>query len=175
MTHNVFQQDDIDETIRVWKANSLILRFWINIMKNPCFFLDVSLHDLVDSSMTVIASTLMECCSTGNTQVGDQDPINKQLFNKTIMQFRAKVIPFYNKVKESPKVTQQQVVEYIQKEIYQKNGKPEIYPYEALEQMLHYFKKYQQQIVSRLDDELGDTPEVSELTQELEYFCFCNS
>ena len=56
----------------------------------------------------------MECCSTGQNQVGDQDPINKQLFNKTIMQFRAKVIPFYNKVKEAPKVTQKEVVDYIQ-------------------------------------------------------------
>ena len=56
----------------------------------------------------------MECYSTGQNQIGDTDPINKQLFNKTIMQFRAKVIPFYNKVKEAPKVTQQQVVDYIQ-------------------------------------------------------------
>ena len=68
----------------------------------------------VDASVTVIAGTLMECCSTGQNQVGDQDPINKQLFNKTIMQFRAKVIPFYNKVKEAPKVTQKEVVDYIQ-------------------------------------------------------------
>ena len=68
----------------------------------------------MDASVTVIAGTLMECCSTGQNQVGDQDPINKQLFNKTIMQFRAKVIPFYNKVKEAPKVTQKEVVDYIQ-------------------------------------------------------------
>ena len=63
--------------------------------------------------MTVIATTLMECCSTGQNQVNDQDPINKQLFNKTIMEFRGKVIPFYTKVKQSPPVTQEQVVEYI--------------------------------------------------------------
>ena len=64
--------------------------------------------------MTVIATTLMECCSTGQNQVNDQDPINKQLFNKTIMQFRAKVIPFYNKVKDDVKITQDQAVQYIQ-------------------------------------------------------------
>ena len=64
--------------------------------------------------MTVIATTLMECCSTGQNQVNDQDPINKQLFNKTIMQFRAKVIPFYNKVKDDAKITQDQAVQYIQ-------------------------------------------------------------
>ena len=63
--------------------------------------------------MTVIATTLMECCSTGRDQVNDQDPINKQLFNKTIMEFRGKVIPFYNKVKQAPKIDQQQVVDYI--------------------------------------------------------------
>ena len=67
----------------------------------------------VDSSMTVIASTLMECCSTGLGQVGDQDPINKQLFNKTIMQFRAKVISFYEKVKNEKPVSQKEVVDYI--------------------------------------------------------------
>ena len=63
--------------------------------------------------MTVIASTLMECCSTGQNQVGDQDPINKQLFNKTINQFREKVIPFYEKVRQAPSVSQEAVVKYI--------------------------------------------------------------
>ena len=63
--------------------------------------------------MTVIASTLMECCSTGQNQVGDQDPINKQLFNKTIMQFRTKVISFYDQVKNANPVTQKEVIDYI--------------------------------------------------------------
>ena len=39
-------EETIEETTRIWKANCLMLRFWINIMKNPGFFLDVPVPEL---------------------------------------------------------------------------------------------------------------------------------
>ena len=63
--------------------------------------------------MTVVASTLMECCQ-GQGQIGDQDPVNRQLFNKTILEFREKVVTFYDKVHKANPVTEEDVIKYIQ-------------------------------------------------------------
>ena len=65
--------------------------------------------------MTVVASTLMECCQ-GQGQVGDHDPVNRQLFNKTIQEFRDKVVQFYDKVKTAKPVTESDVVKYMKVE-----------------------------------------------------------
>ena len=63
--------------------------------------------------MTVVASTLMECCNGGDGQIGEQDPINRQLFNKTILEFREKVVPFYEKVRSAKPVSETDVINYI--------------------------------------------------------------
>ncbi|TMS05053.1 Plexin-B2 [Larimichthys crocea] len=46
-----------DETIHIWKTNSLPLRFWVNILKNPHFTFDVHVSEVVDASLSVIAQT----------------------------------------------------------------------------------------------------------------------
>uniref|UniRef100_A0A3P9PBQ0 Plexin cytoplasmic RasGAP domain-containing protein n=1 Tax=Poecilia reticulata TaxID=8081 RepID=A0A3P9PBQ0_POERE len=39
---------DDPETVHIWKTNSLPLRFWVNILKNPQFVLDVQVTDSID-------------------------------------------------------------------------------------------------------------------------------
>uniref|UniRef100_A0A671U5W7 Plexin b1a n=1 Tax=Sparus aurata TaxID=8175 RepID=A0A671U5W7_SPAAU len=51
------------ETIHIWKTNSLPLRFWINILKNPQFIFDVQTSDHVDAVLSVIAQTFMDSCT----------------------------------------------------------------------------------------------------------------
>ena len=55
----------------------------------------------------------MECCQ-GQGQIGDQDPVNRQLFNKTICEFREKVVAFYDKVQNAKPVSEAEVINYIQ-------------------------------------------------------------
>ena len=43
---------------------SLILRFWVNLVKNPEFVFDVHKSHAVDSCLSVIAQALMDSCST---------------------------------------------------------------------------------------------------------------
>ncbi|KAG8517997.1 Plexin-B2 [Galemys pyrenaicus] len=52
-----------EDTIHIWKTNSLPLRFWVNILKNPHFIFDVHVPEVVDASLSVIAQTFMDACT----------------------------------------------------------------------------------------------------------------
>uniref|UniRef100_A0A8C9XB68 Plexin b1b n=1 Tax=Sander lucioperca TaxID=283035 RepID=A0A8C9XB68_SANLU len=58
------------ETIHIWKTNSLPLRFWINIVKNPQFIFDVQASDHVDAVLSVIAQTFMDSCTIAEHKLG---------------------------------------------------------------------------------------------------------
>jgi hypothetical protein len=58
------------EVLHAWKSNCLPLRFWVNFIKNPDFILDVNKTPTIDSSLSVIAQTLMDSCSTSEHRLG---------------------------------------------------------------------------------------------------------
>uniref|UniRef100_A0A3Q2Y3Z9 Plexin cytoplasmic RasGAP domain-containing protein n=1 Tax=Hippocampus comes TaxID=109280 RepID=A0A3Q2Y3Z9_HIPCM len=58
------------ETIHIWKTNSLPLRFWINILKNPQFIFNVQTSDHVDAVLFVIAQTFMDSCTIADHKLG---------------------------------------------------------------------------------------------------------
>ena len=43
--------------------NSLTLRFWVNLVKNPEFVFDVGKSHTVDACLSVVAQALMDSCS----------------------------------------------------------------------------------------------------------------
>ena len=45
---------DVD-VVHMWKNNSIPLRFWVNLIKNPEFVFDINKSAVVDSSLSVIA------------------------------------------------------------------------------------------------------------------------
>lgn len=49
---------------------SLLLRFWVNTLKNPQFIFDVRVSDNVDANLTVIAQTFIDACTTAEHKVG---------------------------------------------------------------------------------------------------------
>lgn len=51
-------------------VNSLPLRFWINILKNPQFIFDVQNSDHVDAVLSVIAQTFMDSCTIADHKLG---------------------------------------------------------------------------------------------------------
>uniref|UniRef100_A0A8D3AMV0 Plexin B3 n=1 Tax=Scophthalmus maximus TaxID=52904 RepID=A0A8D3AMV0_SCOMX len=61
---------DDPETVHIWKTNSLPLRFWVNILKNPQFVLDVQVTDSIDAILSVIAQTFIDSCTTSEHKVG---------------------------------------------------------------------------------------------------------
>uniref|UniRef100_A0A8C2SCM3 Sema domain-containing protein n=1 Tax=Capra hircus TaxID=9925 RepID=A0A8C2SCM3_CAPHI len=64
--HGISDQD----TVHIWKTNSLPLRFWINIIKNPQFVFDVQTSDNMDAVLLVIAQTFMDACTLADHKLG---------------------------------------------------------------------------------------------------------
>lgn len=55
--------------------SSLPLRFWVNILKNPQFVLDVQVTDSIDAILSVIAQTFIDSCTTSEHKVGRVRPV----------------------------------------------------------------------------------------------------
>ncbi|XP_038596331.1 plexin-B1 isoform X2 [Tachyglossus aculeatus] len=79
------------ETIHIWKTNSLPLRFWINIIKNPQFVFDVQTSDNMDAVLLVIAQTFMDSCTLADHKLGRDSPINKLLYARDIPRYKQMV------------------------------------------------------------------------------------
>uniref|UniRef100_A0A8C9SWT0 Plexin b1b n=1 Tax=Scleropages formosus TaxID=113540 RepID=A0A8C9SWT0_SCLFO len=119
------------ETIHIWKTNSLPLRFWINIVKNPQFIFDVQASDNVDAVLSVIAQTFMDSCTIAEHKLGRDSPINKLLY--------ARDIPRYKQMVESFVFTQ--------------NYSGELNYLVALHELYKYINKYYDQIITALEED----------------------
>ncbi|VDO25803.1 unnamed protein product [Onchocerca flexuosa] len=87
-----------DETaVRSWKVNIWILRFWVNILSNIDYVLDVKRIPAVDGSLAVIAQTLVDAFSNANYKFEKESPSSKLLFAKDIKRYRTQVANFFPK------------------------------------------------------------------------------
>ncbi|OZC09893.1 hypothetical protein X798_02999 [Onchocerca flexuosa] len=87
-----------DETaVRSWKVNIWILRFWVNILSNIDYVLDVERIPAVDGSLAVIAQTLVDAFSNANYKFEKESPSSKLLFAKDIKRYRTQVANFFPK------------------------------------------------------------------------------
>lgn len=84
---------DINDTdiVHAWKSNSLPLRFWVNFIKNPDFIFDVNKTVTVDASLSAIAQTFMDACSTTEHRLGKDSPSNKLLFAKVSLNWKISI------------------------------------------------------------------------------------
>lgn len=65
--------------------SSLLLRFWVNVIKNPEFVFDVDKSVTADSCLSVVAQTFMDACAQGEApRLGKDSPSNKLLFAKDL-------------------------------------------------------------------------------------------
>uniref|UniRef100_A0AAQ4RTT6 Plexin-B1 n=1 Tax=Gasterosteus aculeatus aculeatus TaxID=481459 RepID=A0AAQ4RTT6_GASAC len=126
------------ETIHIWKTNSLPLRFWINILKNPQFIFDVQTSDHVDAVLSVIAQTFMDSCTIADHKLGRDSPINKLLY--------ARDIPRY---KQMPDVSAPVCVSTLTKQNYA----AEVNSLVALHELYKYINKYYDQIITALEED----------------------
>uniref|UniRef100_A0A8C7F4H3 Plexin b1a n=1 Tax=Oncorhynchus kisutch TaxID=8019 RepID=A0A8C7F4H3_ONCKI len=127
LQHNITDS----ETIHIWKTNSLPLRFWINILKNPQFIFDVQASDHVDAVLSVIAQTFMDSCTIAEHKLGRDSPINKLLY--------ARDIPRYKQMVESG--------------LTEHNYAGEVNYLVALHELYKYINKYYDQIITALEED----------------------
>uniref|UniRef100_A0A8C5A245 Plexin B3 n=1 Tax=Gadus morhua TaxID=8049 RepID=A0A8C5A245_GADMO len=89
---------DDPETVHIWKTNSLPLRFWVNILKNPQFVFDVQVTDSIDAVLSVIAQTFIDSCTTSEHKVGRDSPVNKLLYAREIPRYKQMVERYYSDI-----------------------------------------------------------------------------
>ncbi|XP_028640290.1 plexin-B1-like [Grammomys surdaster] len=103
--HGISDQD----TIHIWKTNSLPLRFWINIIKNPQFVFDVQTSDNMDAVLLVIAQTFMDACTLADHKLGRDSPINKLLYARDIPRYKQMVERYYADIRQTVAASDQEM------------------------------------------------------------------
>lgn len=141
------------DIVHTWKSNSLLLRFWVNIIKNPEFVFDMNKSTIVDSCLSVIAQTFMDSCSTAEHRLGKDSPSNKLLFAKDIPRYRQQVSQFYMAVYNAPPVTDQDM-EKLMTELSMANS-VDFNVSVALTELYKYARKYRFELAEALEDSVA--------------------
>ncbi|KAK2899118.1 hypothetical protein Q8A67_010536 [Cirrhinus molitorella] len=137
------------DTLHIWKTNSLPLRFWVNILKNPQFVFDIDKTDHMDACLSVIAQAFIDACSLSDLQLGKDSPTNKLLYAKEIPEYKKRVQCYYKQIQEMAPLSEQEMNAHLAEE--SRRYRNEFNTNLALVEVYKYAKKYRNQVVSALD------------------------
>ncbi|XP_042307160.1 plexin-D1 isoform X2 [Sceloporus undulatus] len=137
------------DTLHIWKTNSLPLRFWVNILKNPQFVFDIDKTDHIDACLSVIAQAFIDACSISDLQLGKDSPTNKLLYAKEIPEYRKIVQKYYKQIHDMPPLSEQEMNAHLAEE--SRKYRNEFNTNVAMTEIYKYAKRYRSQIVNALD------------------------
>ncbi|GFR87280.1 plexin-A4 [Elysia marginata] len=157
------------EVVHTWKCNSLPLRFWVNIIKNPDFVFDINKPRIVDSCLSVVAQTFMDSCSTSEHRLGKDSPSNKLLFAKDIAQYRKLVEKFFTEVREIQPLSEQEMNAFLAK--ISRTSPKLFYISSALGELYKYVSKYKNELMEVL--ELDNQAKAMQLSSKLGHVVTC--
>ncbi|KAM3872597.1 plexin-B3 [Diretmus argenteus] len=142
---------DDPETVHIWKTNSLPLRFWVNILKNPQFVLDVQVTDSMDAVLSVIAQTFIDSCTTSEHKVGRDSPVNKLLYAREIPRYKQLVERYYSDIHSAASGCYQEM----NSTLTELSGSfaTEMNSLVALHELYKYINKYYDQIIMSLEED----------------------
>ena len=81
--------------VHIWKNNSVALRFWINLCKNPTFLFDITTPASMTGNLSVIAQVMMDACSTSKQNLNPSSPANKLMYRAEVAKYKKKVKKLY--------------------------------------------------------------------------------
>uniref|UniRef100_A0A8D3E4K5 Plexin-B1 n=1 Tax=Scophthalmus maximus TaxID=52904 RepID=A0A8D3E4K5_SCOMX len=139
------------ETIHIWKTNSLPLRFWINVVKNPQFIFDVQASDHVDAVLSVISQTFMDSCTIAEHKLGRDSPINKLLYARDIPRYKQMVERYYADIRQTISASDQEMNSALAE--LSRNYSGELNYLVALHELYKYINKYYDQIITALEED----------------------
>ncbi|TSK13569.1 Plexin-C1 [Bagarius yarrelli] len=138
------------DVLHIWKTNSLPLRFWVNILKNPNFvFSDLEKTPHLDSCLSVIAQAFMDSFSLTDHQLGKHAPTNKLLYAKDIPQYKQEVKTYYKLVRDQQPVSTQDFEVFLQEQ--SKKHEEEFNEPAALRELYKYMERYFTEIEQHLE------------------------
>ncbi|KAM7377995.1 hypothetical protein PAMA_013077 [Pampus argenteus] len=151
------------DVLHIWKTNSLPLRFWINILKNPQFVFDMEKAEHLDGCLSVIAQAFMDSFSLSDNQLGKHTPTNKLLYAKDIIKFKQEVKAYYKQVRNQSPVTDTEFKAFLQEE--SKKHVNEFNEAAALREIFKFIQKY----FTEIKEKLGQNGAPHELTEQLHH------
>lgn len=98
------------EIIYAWKCNSLPLRFWVNLLKNPNFLFDLEKTPVLDCNLNVIAQAFLDSCSFDHQVLNKESHSAKLLFARDIPRYREMVRKYYDDIRCLPKIRKDQML-----------------------------------------------------------------
>ncbi|XP_051914957.1 plexin-D1-like [Hippocampus zosterae] len=137
------------DTLHIWKTNSLPLRFWVNILKNPQFVFDIDKTDHMDACLSVIAQAFIDACSVSDLQLGKDSPTNKLLYAKEIPEYKKRVQCYYRQIQEMPPLSEQEMNAHLAEE--SRKYRNEFNTNLALTEIYKYAKRYRNQVTNALE------------------------
>ncbi|KAM6291700.1 plexin-C1 [Porphyrio hochstetteri] len=156
------------DVVHIWKTNSLPLRFWVNILKNPQFVFDIKKTSHIDGCLSVIAQAFMDAFSLAEQTLGKEAPTNKLLYAKDIPLYKKEVKAYYKAIRDLPPLTASEVEEFLTQESMKHEN--EFNEKVALIEIYRYIVKYYDEIVSKLERERGFEEVQKQLQQVRELF-----
>ncbi|XP_062860127.1 plexin-C1-like [Trichomycterus rosablanca] len=137
------------DVLHIWKTNSVPLRFWVNILKNPNFvFSDLEKTSHLDACLSVIAQAFMDSFSLTDQQLGKHAPTNKLLYAKDIPQYKQEVKTYYKLVRDQPSVSSQAFKDFLSEE--SKKHENEFSEPAALRELYKYMQRYFSEIIEKV-------------------------
>ncbi|XP_063219970.1 plexin-A1 [Bacillus rossius redtenbacheri] len=139
------------EVVHTWKSNSLPLRFWVNLIKNPNFVFDIHKSNIVDSCLSVVAQTFMDSCSTSDHRLGKDSPSSKLLYAKDIPVYKEWVERYYCDIKTMQAISDQDMNAMLAEE--SRLHTSEFNTNCALHELYTYAVKYNEQLTVTLEED----------------------
>ncbi|XP_061187688.1 plexin-B-like isoform X2 [Saccostrea echinata] len=139
------------EVVYNWKCNSVPLRFWVNIIKNPEFVYDINKTNIVDSCLSVVAQAFMDSCSTSDQNLGKDSPSNKLLFAKDIPQYKCLVEKYFEDIRAMPAVSDQDLSAYLNE--VSRMATDRFTKENALHELYNYVHEYSNAINESLEED----------------------
>lgn len=139
------------EVVHTWKSNSLPLRFWVNLIKNPNFVFDIHKSNIVDSCLSVVAQTFMDSCSTSDHRLGKDSPSSKLLYAKDIPVYKEWVERYYSDIKIMSAISDQDMNAMLAEE--SRLHTAEFNTNSSLYDLYMYAVKYNEQLMVTLEED----------------------
>ncbi|KAF4114625.1 plexin-C1-like [Onychostoma macrolepis] len=138
------------DVLHIWKTNSLPLRFWVNILKNPDFvFSDLEKTPHLDGCLSVIAQAFMDSFSLVEQHLDKHSPTNKLLYGKDIPQYKQEVKSYYKLVKDQSSLSSQELKIFLQGE--SKKHQNEFNESAALRELCKFMLRYFSEVSQKLE------------------------
>ncbi|KAM4662527.1 plexin-B3 isoform 2-T3 [Discoglossus pictus] len=139
------------ETVHIWKTHSLMLRFWVLVLKNPQMVFDIEVSENVDSILSVIAQTFIDSCTISEHKVGRDSPVNKLLYAREIPRYKQLVEKYYVDIRQTAPASYQEM----NSSLTELSGTHanDLNSLVALQELYNYINKYYDQISTALEED----------------------